>query len=251
MTLERHRSEWEKLAEHDALWAVLTEPDKRGGGWDAEEFLATGEAEIAEVLAAAERLGRPRARRSALDFGCGAGRLTRALAGRFERAVGIDISAAMVETAQRLNADVPGCEFRQNTTAELAQFRDGEFDLVYTSLVLQHLPSRELVRGYVAEFLRVAAGDGIVVFGVPDRISWPYRLAVTRRVYAALRRLGVAEETLLRRTPLTPMRMTALPERDVRAHLAALEADVLRIEVSEGGGVRTVRYFAARAPTER
>jgi hypothetical protein len=70
-------------------------------------------------------------------------------------------------------------------------------------------------------------------------------------VYAVLLRLGVAEETLLRRTPLTPMRMTALPERDVRAHLAALEADVLRTEVSEGGGVRTVRYFAARAPTER
>jgi SAM-dependent methyltransferase len=251
MTLERHRSEWEKLAEHDALWAVLTQPDKRGGRWSAEEFLATGEVEIAEVLAEVERLGRAARRRRALDFGCGAGRLTRALAGRFDTAVGVDISAAMVETAQRLNADVPGCEFRQNTTSDLGQFGDGEFDLVYTSLVLQHLPTRELVRGYVAELLRVAAPDGIVVFGLPDRISWPYRLGLSRRLYAVLRRLGVREETLLRRTPLTPMRMTAVPERDVREQLAALGADVLRTEVGEGGGVRTVRYFVARSASAR
>ena len=52
-------------------------------------------------------------------------------------------------------------------------------------------------------------------------------------------------------TPLTPMRMTAVPERDVRAQLSALGAEVPRTEASEGGGVRTIRYFAARAPVER
>jgi SAM-dependent methyltransferase len=244
MSLDRHRSDWEKLAEVDALWAVLTQPGKRGGRWDAREFLATGEPEIATVLAAAERLGLPAQRRRALDFGCGAGRLTRALAGRFEAAVGIDISAGMIETAWRLNADVPGCEFRQNTTSDLRQFGDGEFDLVYSSLVLQHLPSRDLVCGYVAEFLRVLAPGGVAVFGIPDRISWPYRLAVTRRLYDALRRLGVSEEMLLRRTPLTPMRMTAVREPDVRAHLASVGAVVRATEASEGAGVRTVRYVA-------
>lgn len=242
MSLERHRSEWEKLAEVDALWAVLTRPDKRGGRWNAAEFLATGEAEIAEVVAEVERLGLPARRRRALDFGCGAGRLTRALAARFDAAVGVDISAAMIETARRLNADVPGCEFRQNTTSNLGQFADGEFDLVYSSLVLQHLPSRELVRAYVAEFLRVTSPDGVVVFGVPDRISWPYRLAVTRRLYAGLRRLGVSEDTLLRRTPLTPMRMTAVPERDVRELLAGHGAEVVETQAHEANGVRMVRY---------
>lgn len=244
MTLDRQRDDWERLAEVDPLWAVLTQPGKRGGRWDRDEFLATGEAEIAGVLATAERLGLPATRRRALDFGCGAGRLTRALAARFETAVGVDISAGMVDTARRLNDDVPGCEFRQNTTAELAGFADGEFDLVYSSLVLQHLPTRGLVEAYVAEFLRVLAPGGVAIFGIPDRISWPYRLAVTRRIYAVLRRLGIAEETLLRRTPLTPMRMTAVREEDVRAHLSALGAALRHTEASEGGGVRTVRYFA-------
>jgi SAM-dependent methyltransferase len=244
MTLDRQRRDWERLAEADPLWAVLTQPGKRGGRWDPDEFLATGETEIAAVLATADRLRLPAARRRALDFGCGAGRLTRALARRFDVVVGVDISAAMIETAQRLNGDVPGCEFRQNTTADLSAFGDGEFDLVYTSLVLQHLPTRELVHGYVAEFLRVLTPGGVAIFGIPARISWPYRLALTRRLYAVLRRVGVSEETLVRRTPLTPMRMTAVPEADVRAQLGRLGADLRHVEASEGGGVRTVRYFA-------
>lgn len=245
MTLERHRSDWEKLAEVDPLWAVLTQPGKRGGRWDADEFLATGETEIAEVMDAAEGLGLPALRRRALDFGCGAGRLTRALAGRFETAVGVDISAGMVETARSLNADVEGCEFRVNTSADLVQFGDGEFDFVYSSLVLQHLPDRKAVEGYVAEFLRVVASDGLVVFGLPAWIGWPYRLALSRRLYAALRRLGVGEGTILRRTPLTPMRMTAVPAADVRAFLERRGSRVLHDELRDGGSVRTVRYYVS------
>lgn len=244
-SLERHRQEWEQLAEVDPLWAVLTQADKRGGRWDREEFLATGEAEIAEVLDAAAELGRPAGRRRALDFGCGAGRLTRALAGRFETAVGVDISAGMVEAARALNADVAGCEFRVNTSADLGQFGEGEFDFVYSSLVLQHLPDRGLVERYVAELLRVAAPDGLVVFGLPAWIGWPYRLAISRRLYGLLRRVGVGEETILRRTPLTPMRMTAVPEPTVRAFLEARGAEVLRAELRDGGSVRTVRYYVA------
>jgi SAM-dependent methyltransferase len=247
MTLERHRHDWEQLAAVDPLWAVLTQADKRGGRWGREEFLATGEAEVAEVMAAAAELGLPSTHRRALDFGCGAGRLTRALAARFDTAVGVDISEAMVETARALNADVSGCEFRVNTSADLAQFADGEFEFVYSSLVLQHLPTVELVRAYAAEFLRVVAPDGLVVFGLPASIGWPYRLGLARRLYGALRRVGVAEETILRRTPLTPMRMTAVPETAMRAFLEALGARVLRSELREGGGVRTVRYYVSPA----
>ena len=47
--------------------------------------------------------GLPRARALALDFGCGAGRLSRALAAHFEHVVGVDVSASMIETARALN----------------------------------------------------------------------------------------------------------------------------------------------------
>jgi SAM-dependent methyltransferase len=251
MTLDRQRQDWEQLAEVDPLWAVLTRADKRGGRWDRDEFLATGESEVAEVMDAAAELGWSTPRRQALDFGCGAGRLTRALGRRFETAVGIDISASMVETARALNSDVERCEFRVNTSTDLGQFRDGEFDFVYSSLVLQHLPNGELVRGYVAEFLRVVSPEGLVVFGLPARIGWPYRLALSRRLYSALRRVGVGEQTILRRTPLTPMRMTAVPEAEMRAFLNERGATVLRAELRDGGGVRTVRYYVVPDKIDR
>ena len=249
MSLDRHRADWEQLAEYDALWAVLTDVEKRDGRWDPEEFFATGEQEIAAVLDATAALGRPRERRTALDFGCGAGRLTRALAARFERAVGVDIASAMVETARRLNAAVANAEFRVNDADHLRQFDDGAFDLVYTSLVLQHVPDRALIEGYLRELVRVTAPGGVLVAAIPDRIGWPYRLAVRRRVYGLLRRLGVPERTLLERTPLTPMRMTAVPEARVRAVVAEAGGSVLRADAEHAGGVRTVRYVVA--PVER
>lgn len=247
MTLDRHRHDWEELAEFDPLWAVLTRPDKRGGRWNREEFLATGEAEIAAVLERAEELGLPKERRRALDFGCGAGRLTRALARRFETAVGVDISERMVETARGLNEDVPGCEFRVNTSPDLRLFEDGEFDLAYTSLVLQHIPGRALIESYVTELLRVTGPSGLLVFGLPDRISWPYRLGLTRRLYRFLRLLRVPDETILRRTPLTPMRMSALPEQRVRGLVEGRGGRILCVEPSSGGGLRTLRYYVTPA----
>ena len=52
--LSRHKQEWEELAKVDPLWAILTAPDRRGGGWELAEFFATGEAEISEMLKVAD-----------------------------------------------------------------------------------------------------------------------------------------------------------------------------------------------------
>lgn len=49
----------------------------------------------------AATLGHPRERGVALDFGCGVGRLTRALAAFFDRATGVDISSSMIEEAKK------------------------------------------------------------------------------------------------------------------------------------------------------
>lgn len=243
MSLERHRQDWEQLAEADALWAVLTAPGRKGDRWDEAEFFATGEAEIAHVVSRAESLGLPGARGSALDFGCGVGRLTRALAGRFDRAVGVDISSGMVERARRLNADVPGVEFRVNAAPDLGQFPSAGFDLVCSSLVLQHVPSVPEIERYVTELLRVAATGGVVVFGLPSRIPFPWSLQPRRRAYALLRRLGVPEQWLLRRTPLTPMRMTSVPEADVRRLLVGAGGELLLTEPVDEGPVRALRYY--------
>jgi SAM-dependent methyltransferase len=249
VSLERHKQDWERLAEVDPLWAVLTAPDQKGGGWDVDDFFATGEVEIAQVLSVVDGLGKPLSRGRALDFGCGVGRLTRALGTRFEAAVGVDISEAMVDHARRLNEAFPHCDFRVNAASDLGQFETDSFDFVYSSIVLQHVPSVSEVERYVTEFLRVARPDGLVVFGIPRHISFPYSLQPRRRAYGLLRRLGVSEKWMLRRTPLTPMRMTVVGEAAVRKLVESRHATVLRAEPIDHGPVRALRYYVAPTAT--
>ena len=239
--LDRHRRDWDRLAAEDPLWAVLTDPSRRGGRWSVEEFLATGEEEIAGLLEEAAKLGLPARCGSALDFGCGAGRLTRALSLRFDRAVGVDISAEMVRVARELNPDRPNCEFVVSAAQDLALFESGSFDFAYSSIVLQHVPGRPLALNYVRELVRVLAENGLLVFQVPQRLAPLRRLQLARRLYSVARTLGVPETALLRRTPLTPMRMQAIPEREVRTAVGEAGGEVLRVDAE------TARYFAVRA----
>ena len=76
-------TEWDALARLDPLWAILSRPDRRGGGWSLDAFFATGDDEVESVLA--RREAQPDRFGVALDFGCGVGRLARALSTRFER----------------------------------------------------------------------------------------------------------------------------------------------------------------------
>jgi SAM-dependent methyltransferase len=242
VSLARHKRDWEELAADDPLWAVLTDPSRRAGGWAVDEFLRTGEEEVEQLLIRARELGLPAAFGRALDFGCGAGRLTRALAARFLVCVGVDISEAMVAEARRINADCGGCTFVVNDSADLRRFPDTSFDLVYSSLVLQHLPRRRLVAGYLAEFIRLISPDGVAVFQLPSALGLLHRMQAARRLYGLLRRVGIPERVLLRRTPLTPMRMLAAPEDWVRRAVESSGGAVVAVDRLDGG---SLRYWVA------
>ena len=95
MSVRRHQRDWEELAEVDPLWAVLSDPARRGGRWRLDEFLATGEDDAERVLRVAAELGRPARRERVLDFGCGIGRVTRAFAAHFEEALGVDVAMSL------------------------------------------------------------------------------------------------------------------------------------------------------------
>ncbi len=176
MDLEELKRVWNEFGAKDPLWAVLTEPSKKDHGWDPEEFFRLGEEEIQAVLSHIAGLGIEISRKRALDFGCGVGRLTRALAGRFEEATGVDISPSMVDAARRLNKDFPNCRFLLNERDDLAVFPDRSFDFIYSNITLQHMDPRYAVR-YINEFLRLLAPGGMLAFQLPSRpISLPLRL---------------------------------------------------------------------------
>ncbi len=143
--------------ERDPLWAILTHPSKKGGRWEIGEFLATGEREVERLMELSDRLGVPMARTAALDYGCGVGRITRALASRFETVVGLDISAAMVARAAALNGDLPNARFQLTSGVDLDVLGTERFDLVYCALVLQHLPSHRLIEATIGRLASVLA----------------------------------------------------------------------------------------------
>ena len=227
----RQARDWNDLAQVDPLWAVLSVDGKRNRRWDPDEFFATGEADVEHILATATQLGRPARRRRALDFGCGVGRLTRALAKRFDETVGVDVSERMLEQARRLNVDAPNITF---TSAQ--EPPPGPFDLVVANLVLQHLPNRALARVYIGRLIEAAAPDGLVVFQLPTNLSLPQRIQPRRRLYAALR--SHVDPERLHAAGLHPVRMLALPEADVRTTVEKAGATTARTEPAGDAGLR-------------
>jgi SAM-dependent methyltransferase len=226
--VDSRSAEWDQIAQDDPEWAILSDPSKRHGKWSQAEFFATGAREISALLEVASAWHLPAQRGDALDFGCGVGRTARALAGSFERVLGLDASTAMVARAREVHDGVPGLSFERVRRSGLEQIGDAQFDLVYCKLVLQHVTDDQLKRSVVANLVRILAFDGLLVLQVPTSIPLRRRLQLRPRLYSWLRRLGLRHGALYRRLGLHPIRMSALDERIVDALVLA-------------GGGRTVR----------
>jgi SAM-dependent methyltransferase len=202
----------------------LERPGEARGHWNIDDFFSTGKEEVERVFAYLEkkRIALPD-RILALDFGCGVGRLTRALAARMDEVHGVDVSQNMVARARELNQGAPGrMSFFLNRDRDLSMFADASYSFIYSSIVLQHIPYPESL-GYVREFFRLAKPGGLVVFQVPtlDRTRLPRRFAraLLRRV-AQMARLPI---------PALHIEMNVIPEGEIRS--AALAAGVEVIDV--------------------
>lgn len=167
-TLRRIRSDWDRFAEADPLWAVLTHPEKRGRRWDKCAFFETGRHEIDDLMHYIGTLGIEISHRRALDFGCGVGRLTGALAGHFDEVYGVDISPVMLDLARGYCAHLPNCTFVENTNPDLCHLLVKDFDLIYSCATLQHMPPRFAKRYLRCMAQRLRPG-GLLVFQLPDR----------------------------------------------------------------------------------
>lgn len=170
MTLERLRSTWEELGRSDPLWAVLTDPDRRDGGWDVDEFLATGTAVLRIVAKQLTKAGLDLGD-SVLDFGCGAGRLSNAIAGYAQEVVGVDIAQSMIDEANRINQHPDRVRFTHFDGHRLP-FDDDTFDSVVSLISLQHAhPAVQLV--CLVELQRVVRPGGVLVLQIPSHPRKP------------------------------------------------------------------------------
>ena len=85
----------------------------------------------------------PAARGSALDLGCGGGRLVCHLADRFEQVTGVDISSTMVRIAAVRQADQGQVDFIQANIADWTD--DRQYDFIVSINTLHHFKDLETV----------------------------------------------------------------------------------------------------------
>jgi SAM-dependent methyltransferase len=167
--LEELQKHWNRFGQEDPMWAVLTNPDARGNRWDPDQFFHSGVAEVQTVLdwidEQAARDGGKLSRHRVLDFGCGVGRLTQALAEHFDQCDGVDIAPSMVAEAEQRNRHGSRCRYYVNDRPDLSLFDTASFDLVYSAHVLQHMETR-YSKAFIAEFVRLLRPGGYAMLEV-------------------------------------------------------------------------------------
>jgi len=167
MSYKNKIKNWEGFAKTDPLWSILTDPNKKDGKWDVDEFFKTGKDEIDIVFNYLEKNNvSPTNKQRAIDFGCGVGRLTRAIHTRFDDTLGIDASSQMVFLANKYHEDITELNFKQNTTDHLHFIEDKSISFIYTAIVLQHIPPK-VSYNFIAEFCRILESGGTLVFQLP------------------------------------------------------------------------------------
>jgi SAM-dependent methyltransferase len=165
-SIEAAREYWNQHATRDPLWAVLSDSSKTDRRWDLASFMQTGEREIALLFHELNALGLAVSRDAAVDFGCGVGRLTQALARRFGSVLGLDVSSGMIRIARQINKYGDRVTYETNDGSLAARIQESSVDFVYSTLVLQHMHP-DISSTYVSELVKSLRPGGLFVFQLP------------------------------------------------------------------------------------
>jgi SAM-dependent methyltransferase len=166
--LEQMRAEWNDRAREDANYYVAFGRRQQND----DEFFATASDLVRELEAELRRLPPRPEGWTALEIGCGPGRLMRPMSRHFREIHGVDVSDEMVRLANEKLQGIAHAHAHATPDSSLSMFPDESFDFVYSYAVFQHIPSRDVVLGYLAEAGRVLRPGGILrcqINGLPEQ----------------------------------------------------------------------------------
>ena len=164
-TQKKMRADWDDRARENAFYYIASSKED----WDPADFYASGEQSVEEIIRPdMDEIcrGRSPAKMRVLEIGCGAGRMTRALAGIFGEVHGVDVSGEMVAQGRELLADIPNAHLHRNSGADLQVLGDLRFDFAFSFIVFQHIPSQAIIENYIREVQRALRPGGLFKFQV-------------------------------------------------------------------------------------
>ncbi len=124
-----------------------------------------------------------------LDIGCASGLFVLAAKELGWSAEGIDVSKEMTDQVRQHYGIPTYC----GQYSELDVTRDGKFDVIYSSHVIEHIPNPN---EWVRKFRQDLGADGIICLNIPNQFS------LDRRYKRFLKRMGVRKDDwALWRTP--------------------------------------------------
>jgi len=196
--------DWEQWGAHDPYFGVYSREEYRAGALTNEAkaaFFVSGETHIRRIWRDIEAaFGSGFEPRSAMDFGCGVGRLVLPLAQRTSFVMGVDVSPSMIVEAKR-NCSVAGVANVAFIESDDGLSRvTGVFDLVHSYIVLQHIPWRR-GRGILQTMAARVAPGGVLAVQILSACTAPRLIRWMARLRYALPVLNWARN-LLRHHPL-------------------------------------------------
>jgi SAM-dependent methyltransferase len=163
--LKKMRDDWDQRARENARYYV----DTASSEWTDDEFFESGRLTVAaEILTDMGNIcqGRNPKKMRVLEIGCGAGRVTRALSDIFGEVHAVDVSGEMVKLCRKALSGRRHAKVYQNNGKDLAVVPDLQFDFAFSTIVFQHIPSRDVIENYVRETGRLLRPGALFKFQV-------------------------------------------------------------------------------------
>ncbi|MFB3779342.1 MAG: methyltransferase domain-containing protein [Bryobacteraceae bacterium] len=163
--LKKMEADWDKRARENARFYVASERED----WTDEDFFRSGRQTVEEeILTDMTNIcqGRDPKQMRVLEIGCGAGRVTSALADVFGEVYAVDVSRRMVKLAKRALSGKRNAHVYKNNGMDLSVLPDVPFDFAFSTIVFQHIPSLEIIESYVREVHRLLRPGALFKFQV-------------------------------------------------------------------------------------
>jgi O-antigen biosynthesis protein len=134
-----------------------------------EDFENSGEMNVNEFIAKDLEIftnGLNPRKMNVLEIGCGVGRMTKYLGNIFGEVYGVDISDEMIRLGNDRIKSRLNVHLFKNNGMDLSLFADDFFDFVFSFLVFQHIPDKNIILNYIKETQRVLKPDRLFKFQV-------------------------------------------------------------------------------------